>query len=163
MIMIRNAHFRRLEELYAGTHNNQRVSIAHGRAQLNGALQAASTSDHHELLEDVAMLAAGSLEKERRVTAERFTVDLQAPDHDGPVTATARVVMTQPPHVVVEAALLTTDGAVIATARGVYKPGTETLPDDVELPEEPVDDNERPDPALFMPVFPTPVGMICLN
>jgi hypothetical protein len=192
--MIKNEHFRRLEHIYSSElseSNTGSVSVNFGRALLNGRLTGESDSTvagndlpHQKLMSDAAALAAGSLEKERTVTAENFDMNVQMPDYRGDVVATARVVMAQPPKFVVQAALLTPDGDVIAEAQGVYKPSDQELPPDphpdlestgsVSMPgrantdatpgaptaEEPA---PEPQPATFMPVFPTQMGMLCLN
>ncbi len=194
--MTKNKHFRRLEHIYAsdlpsGAGN---VSVNFGRALLNAVVAEANSgpfgdegTPHQKLMSDAAALAAGSLEKERTVTAENFDVNIKMPDYTGEVVATARVVMAQPPKFVVQVALVTNDGDVVAQGQGVYKPSGEDLPPD---PHPEMDSDEggalagapgrpndtagpatptaeesapEPQPASFMPVFPTPMGMMCLN
>jgi len=180
--MVKNEHFRRLEHIYAselpGSKPN-RVSVAFGRALLNMSLKASNSTvgegmPHQQLMSDAAALAAGSLEKERTVTAEEFDMNIIAPNYSGEVTATARVVAAQPPRFIVNVALVTNDGEVVARGQGVYKPTTDELPPDPS-PEATTDTNSdalstsardtdrEPQPATFMPVFPTPMGVVCLN
>jgi hypothetical protein len=192
--MVKNEHFRRLEHIYASELPGSQpgnVSVNFGRALLNADLSGAHSGPfkgegmpHQKLMSDAAALAAGSLEKERTVTAESFDMNIDMPDYEGEVVATARVVMAQPPKFVVQAALLTPDGTVIAEGQGVYEPSDEELPPDphpdmtdsgeVAMPGTPNTDAEpgaptaerpapEPQPATFMPVFPTPTGMLCLN
>ncbi|PEN15274.1 hypothetical protein CRI94_03065 [Longibacter salinarum] len=192
--MIKNEHFRRLEHIYASElpgSDAGHVSVNFGRALLNADLADRRESTvggkdlpHQKLMSDAAALAAGSLEKERTVSAESFDMNVHLPEYAGEVVATARVVMAQPPKFVVQAALLTPEGEVIAEAQGVYEPTDQKLPPDpnpdlkesgeVAMPgranthaETGAPTAERstpePQPATFMPVFPTPVGMLCLN
>jgi len=195
--MTKNKHFRRLEHIYASelpSSTPSRVSVNFGRALLNASVSADEHTalsetgmSHQKLLSDAAALAAGSLEKESTVTAENFDMNIQQPDYTGDVVATARVVMAQPPKFVVEVALVTKEGDIIAEGQGVYKPSGEDLPPDphpeldasdapgvgatpgranrnagpaTPTAEEPA---PEPQPASFMPVFPTPMGMVCLN
>ena len=165
-----------------------------GRALLNAVVAEANSgpvgdegTPHQKLMSDAAALAAGSLEKERTVTAENFDMNIEKPDYTGEVVATARVVMAQPPKFVVQVALVTNDGDVVAQGQGVYKPSGEELPPDPHpemdsedggalagMPGRPNDTAgpatptaeepaPEPQPATFMPVFPTPMGMVCLN
>lgn len=180
--MVKNEHFRRLEHIYASElpgSNPNRVSVSFGRALLNASLKASNSMagdgmPHQQLLSDAAALAAGSLEKERTVSAEEFDMNILDPDYSGEVTATARVVVAQPPRFVVNVALVTNDGEVVARGQGVFKPTTDELPPDpspdaVEGSSSDApstasgDSRQEPQPATFMPVFPTPMGILCLN
>jgi hypothetical protein len=92
-------------------------------------------------------------------------MQVEDPDYQGPVVATAQVVMVQPPHYIVRAALVTPEGDVVAQAEGVFTPGDTELPAAPELSDDldAVVADEHPAPALFMPVFPTKMGPLCLN
>ena len=174
-------HYRRLEQMYRSSSTDTsegRVSVAFGRARLDAHLEASSAPDsvatqltHQKLLSDTAALAAGSLEKEETVKADSFSSDVQMPDYSGPVVATARVVVAQPPKIVVESVLLTPDGDVVATGRGAFEPSGEPLPEqpsgDAGAPsdtiEDPITGKSDLEPATFMPVFATETGLLCLN
>lgn len=167
--MVRNEHFQKLKHLYISTLSDlpsPSVTVAHGQAQLRSALDAAGTSEakpsYPDLLNDVATLAAGSLEKQQMVTAEQLDTEVMAPDYEGPVVASARVVLAQPPQFVVEAVVETPDGAIVAQGRGVFRPGEQELPSVPDDVEPPTNDEDLP-PATFIPVFATPFGPVCLN
>lgn len=169
--MVAQQHFQRLKRMYtsaSSASSEQGVAISFGRAELDGTIEAATSGavvnrmPHHRILSDAASLAAGSLEKEHVVTADQFTVDVVDPDYDGPVVATARVAMAEPPRYVVEAELWTDEGALVAEAMGVFRPSENDLPsvsgegdEDAAMP--------TPPPASFMPVHTTPYGVLCLN
>lgn len=167
--MVRNEHFQKLEQLYVSALSDlpsPHVSVSYGQAQLRSALDDAAVpanTPYQDVLKDVATLAAGSLEKERMVTAEQLDTEVVAPDYRGPVIADARVILAQPPRFIVEAVVQTPDGDRVANAQGVFRPSQQTLPsvpDDV-TPTAPSDE-ELP-PATFMPIFATPYGALCLN
>lgn len=180
--MINSSHFKRLEHLYtasaSGTAEPDGVAVAFGRAQLNAQLEAsqreASTLDarsvHHRLLSDVAALAAGSLVKDRMVSVERFNVQMLKPEYQGPVVASSQVVAAQHPRFIVGAILTTPGGEFVARATGVYGPSHVELPPDpapedaeARHPAEEADTKLHPAPAMFMSVFPTQFGSLCLN
>jgi len=172
--MVANQHFQRLKHIYASDGSGptgDQVSIAYGRAELEGTIDGVGSAvvgaemPHHRLLSDAAALAAGSLEKERFVTAEQFSVEIAASDHEGPVVTSAEVVLA-------------------AEGRGVFRPGEDHLPpvpdsdpsapheadtvdtNDPDVNDPDADDPEAeatPPPATFMPVHTTPYGIVCLN
>jgi len=167
-----NEHFQRLRHIYSSkpsTPDGDRVNLSYGHAELDAWLEVTDRDailtrlPHHRLLSDVAALAAGSVEKDRRMDAEQFTVTVEEPDHEGPVVASADVVLAEPPRYVVYAMLLSESGDLVAEATGVYRPGDKTLPPD-PAPEKGTDErSSHPEPASFMPVHTTPFGMVCLN
>lgn len=169
--MVAHEHFQRLKHIYTSDSahaDGERVAIAYGRAELDGSIDAAEADavmnrmGHHRLLSDAASLAAGSLEKEHVVTAEQFTVDVDDPEYEGPVVASAEVVLAEPPRYVVQAVLLRETGEFVAEARGVFRPGSDPLPPDPSSAD--TDDVEMgPPPASVIPVHTTPYGTICLN
>jgi hypothetical protein len=169
--MVAQNHFQRLKHIYTSSSpSGGRVAISYGRAELDGRIEAVAADavlnrmPHHRLLSDAASLAAGTLEKERVVTAEQFTVDVVDPDYEGPVAAAAEVVMAEPPHYVVQAELWSEEGELVAEALGTFRPSDDDLPADPrgeDADEEAV--APPPPPAAFMPVHTTPYGMLCLN
>lgn len=172
--MVRNEHFQKLERLYASSLSDlpsPNVSVAYGQAQLRGALDETTAlptdTPYQALLNDVATLAAGSLEKQHLMTAEQFDTEVLRPNHRGSVVASARVVLAQPPRFIVEAVVETPDGDVVARARGAFRPSEHTLPAvpddaDAEAVPDATPDGDLP-PASFMPIFATPYGTVCLN
>jgi len=159
-----------LKRIYTSSHPaGDRVAIAYGRAELDGTIEAVAADavvnrmPHHRLLSDAASLAAGTLEKERVVTVEQFTVDVVKPDHEGPVTAAAEVVMAEPPHYVVQAELWNEGGELVAEALGTFRPGENALPAEPDGDDADEEGLLAPPPASFMPVHTTPYGMLCLN
>lgn len=167
--MVSEQHYQRLEDLYSPSDLvTGNVAVGYGRAVLHGRLGSTAPDDgvvsrmpHQTLLNDAATLAAGSLEKEKKVTAEQFDASVLDPDYDGPVVAQAQIVLTEPPAMVVEAVLQTPNEEVVATARGVFRPSGVDLPE--EPPESEADTDATLPPASFMPVFQTEHGMLCLN
>ena len=167
--MVRNEHFQKLKHLYVSTLSDlpsPSVTVAFGQAQLRSALDAAETSQappsYPDVLNDVATLAAGSLEKQQMVTAEQMDTEVMAPGYEGPVVASARVVLAQPPKFVVEAVVKTPDGAIVAEGRGVFRPSEQALPSVPDDVDPPTDGEDLP-PATFIPIFATPFGPVCLN
>jgi len=173
--MTANSHFQRLKNIYATTNaapDGARVAVSYGRAELESHLHATSEDalvtrlPHHRLLSDVASLAAATVEKERFVDAEQFRAHVQNPNYEGAVVASAEVVLAEPPRSVVRAVLRSDDGAVIAEATGVFRPSPHALPSGpASAPEDsaPDDREPAPTPAAFMPIYPTPFGLLCLN
>lgn len=168
--MVANEHFQRLKHMYTSASEpaGEEIAISYGRAELEGTLgpiQSGAIHDqmpHHRLLSDAAALAAGSVEKEHFVTAEQFTFDIVDSDYEGPVVASAEVVLVEPPRFVVQVVLVNEEGALVAEAKGVYRTSDDPLPPAPSLDEE--DGSMRtPPPASFMPVYTTPYGMLCLN
>lgn len=168
--MVASQHFQRLKNIYTSAPSGpaqDRVAISYGRAELDGSIESVHSGPivnrmpHHRLLSDAASLAAGSLEKEHVVTAEQFAVDIEDPDYEGPVVASAQVTIAEPPRYVVQVVLLTENGDLVAEATGVFRPSDDALPSDPS-PEEDTT-VPMPPPALFMPVHLTPYGMVCLN
>ncbi|MFP4227345.1 MAG: hypothetical protein ACLFTE_00800 [Salinivenus sp.] len=172
--MAAHSHFQRLKHIYSsrtsGT-EEKHVAISFGRAELDASLDPAgeatvSQLPHHRLLSDVASLAAASVEKERAVSAERFSFTVHQPNYDGAVVAIAEVVLADPPRFIVQAILRGSEGELIADATGVFRPNKSTLPPD-PAPDDPAPDQDEetvsPRPAAFMPIHFTPVGWVCLN
>lgn len=168
--MVAQQHFQRLKRMYTSASpgsSGEDVAISFGRAELDGAIEAAKSEavlnrmPHHRLLSDAASLAAGTLEKKHVVTAEQFTVDVTDPDFEGPVVATAEVAMAEPPRYVVEGRLWSEEGDLVAEAMGVFRPSENDLP---TVPDTDQGDVvPTPPPASFMPVHTTPYGVLCLN
>jgi hypothetical protein len=167
--MVRNEHFQKLERLYASSLSDlpsPNVSVAYGQAQLRGALDKSSAlptgTPYQALLNDVATLAAGSLEKQQMMTSETFDTEVVKPEYRGAVVASARVVLAQPPRFIVEAVVETPEGDVVAKARGAFRPSERSLPSVPDEADAPSDHDDLP-PASFMPIFATPYGVVCLN
>jgi hypothetical protein len=169
--MVSERHYKRLEEMYAASPSASgegAASVSYGRAELQGQIgddrsgDVFSRTPHHALLNDAASLAAGSLEKERQVTAEQFQADVVDSTYSGPVSASARVVVAQPPRYVVESVLRAPDGTVVAAAMGVFHPTGASLPD-TEVSLDDARERRTPPPASFIPLFDTPFGPVCLN
>lgn len=172
--MVANQHFQRLKHIYTSAPAErlaEHIAISYGRAELDGTIENVESGaivdrmPHHRLLSDAAALAAGSLEKEHFVTTEQFSIDVVESDYEGSVFASAEVVLVEPPRSVVEAVLVTEDGALIAEAQGVFKRNDNDLPPD-PAPEADDTDTEAlstPPPASIMPVQSTSHGMLCLN
>lgn len=170
--MVANQHFQRLKHIYTATPSGgaaDEVSIAYGRAELDGTVNAepvgaiGEQTPHRRLLSDAAALAAGSVEKEHYVTTEQFSIDVIDPGHDGPVVASAEVVLAEAPRYVVQAVMVDDDGEVIAEARGVFRASDTALPADPSPEQDEDASDSTPPPASFMPVQTTPYGMLCLN
>jgi hypothetical protein len=169
--MVTNEHFQRLKHIYSATPSGRaadQIGISYGRAELNGTVEAepvgtiGEQTPHRQLLSDAAALAAGSLEKEHYVTTEQFSIDVLDPTYDGPVVASAEVVLVESPRYVVEAVMVDDDGEPVAEARGVFRASESDLPPDPS-PEKEEDTSPSTPPASFMPVHTTPYGMLCLN
>lgn len=142
------------------------MAISYGRAEVEASVDSTNEAivaqlPHHRLLNDVASLAAASLEKEHVVNAEQFAVDVHEPEYEGPVVASAEVVLADPPRFIVHAVLRGREGELIADATGVFRPNKNTLPPD-PAPHQ-TEGALSPRPAAFMPIHVTPVGWICLN
>jgi len=167
-----------LKRIYASGSSEptgEQVAIAYGRAELEGTIDTLQSAvvgaemPHHRLLSDAAALAAGSLEKERFVTAEQFSVDIVESDYEGPVVTSAEVVLAEPPRYVVQAVMVDDEGNLVAEGRGVFRPGDDHLPPAPDSDQSGVPDvtnadaGPTPPPATFMPVHTTPYGIVCLN
>jgi hypothetical protein len=170
--MVAKEHFQRLKHMYASTPSGpagDKLAISYGRAELEGTLEGVDSGavnnqlPHRRLLSDAATLAAGSLEKEHVVATEQLTFEIVNSDYEGPVVASAEVVLVEPPRSVVQAVLVDDDGELIAEARGVFQPGDDDLPPAPATEETEVEDDSTPPPASFMPVHTTPFGVLCLN
>ncbi len=172
--MVANQHFQRLKHIYTSAPSDpaaENIAIAYGRAELEGRIEDIESGaivdrmPHHRLLSDAAALAAGSLEKEHFVTTDQFSIDVVDSDYEGPVFASAEVVLVEPPRSVVEAVLVTDDGKLVAEARGVFQRSENDLPPDPEpeASDPDVEAIDTPPPASIMPVQSTPYGMLCLN
>jgi hypothetical protein len=168
--MVANQHFQRLKHIYTDTPSGaaaDEIAIAYGRAELNGTVNATPAgaigepTAHRQLLSDAAALAAGSLEKEHYVTTEQFSIDMIDADYDGPVVASAEVVLAEAPRYVVQAVMVDDDGEPVAEARGVFRASDNDLPPDPSPEQD--EEASAPPPASFMPVHTTPYGMLCLN
>jgi len=171
--MVASQHFQRLKRIYTSGDaepSGDRIAISYGRAELEGTIEGVQARaiveemPHHRLLSDAAALAAGSLEKEHYVTAEQFTIDIAESEYEGPVVASAEVVMAEPPRYVVRAVMVDDEGELVAEAQGVFRPGDNDLPPAPSTDDEASDSEEStPPPASFMPVHTTPYGVVCLN
>lgn len=172
--MVANQHFQRLKHIYTSAPAErlaEHIAISYGRAELDGTIENVESGaivdrmPHHRLLSDAAALAAGSLEKEHFVTTEQFSIDLVDSSYEGPVFASAEVVLVEPPRSVVEVVLVTDDGELVAEARGVFERSENDLPPDPSPETNDADGEEvpPPPPASIMPVHSTPYGMLCLN
>lgn len=170
--MVANQHFQRLKHIYTDTPSGEaadQIGIGYGRAELNGTVQAEPSGaigeppPHRQLLSDAAALAAGSLEKEHYVTTDQFSIDLIDPDYDGPVQASAEVVMVETPRYVVRAVMLDDAGEPVAEAQGVFRASDNDLPPDPSPEQDEEESAPTPPPASFMPVHTTPYGLLCLN
>lgn len=169
--MVAQQHYQRLKHLYSTDPADSvtgPVDISYGYAELVGTIEEGASSTalnrmpHHQLLGDAASLAAGSVEKEGQLAMERFNLSVNQPEYDGPVRATAEVVLAEPPRYHVRATLFGGDGEELAEALAFFEPSGEELPPD-PAPEA---DDERappPPPAPFMPVEVTRYGVLCLN
>lgn len=174
--MISSQHFQRLEHIYASTSAPGRevddVAVALGRAELHARIdgdalppqEVANHTHYHDMLTDAASLAAGSLVEEHVVMAEQFDMHVVTPGYNGPVTASARVALAQPPRYRVEVHLVTEAGEVLARGSGVFAPSS------VEWPPDPAPDAEaqtpsasKPDPAVYASIWPSPYGIVHLN
>lgn len=170
--MVTSEHFQRLKHIYTSsgtTTSAEDLVISYGTAELHGTIdsgQPKAVGDaitHHQLLRDVASLAAGTVEKEHFVTVDSFMLNIIDSSYAGPVRASAEIVLAEPPRYIVEAVLVTPDDEVIAEAQGTFEPG------DTPLPSDPVPDDQQEDasgwtsPASFMPIHTTPYGVLCLN
>lgn len=146
----------------AAAGNDARVTF--GRAVLDGAVapsgDVVQRMPHHNLLSDVATLAANSLVRDTQVTSDGFDVHVEAPDYEGPVQAVADVVLAQPDRYTVNAALRTPDGNIVAEASGGFKPSEETLS---ETAPDAAPSSPAVPPAQFLAAFETPVGMASMN
>lgn len=172
--MINSQHFRRLEHIYANKPTSPRetehIAVSMGRAELSahidtGQLSPQDVANHahyHDLLSDAASLAAGSLVEEHVVMAEQFDMRVMQPGYSGPVTASARVALAQPPRYRVEVQLTGDAGEVLAQATGVFAPSPVELPPD-PAPDQAAPSGGKPEPAVYASVWPTPFGLIHLN
>lgn len=172
--MVANQHFQRLKHIYVSAPSEpvaEQIAISYGRAELDGTIENVESGaivdrmPHHRLLSDAAALAAGSLEKEHFVTTEQFSIDVVDSDYEGPVLASAEVVLVEPPRSVVEVVLVTDEGELVAEARGVFERSGNDLPPDPSPETDDVDADglDTPPPASIMPVHSTPYGVFCLN
>lgn len=168
--MVANQHFQRLKHIYDADPadiSTGRVAISYGYAQIDGVIEdresggVVNRMPQQKLLSDAASLAAGSVEKERVLTAEHFNVSVEEPAYRGTVVATAEVMVAEPPRYHVHAMLLSESGTVVAEALGVFMPSEEVLPPDPSPEEE--EETPAPPPASFMPVYATEHGVLCLN
>ncbi len=170
--MVAKEHFQRLKHMYASAPSGpagEKLAISYGRAELEGTLEGVALGavnnqlPHRRLLSDAATLAAGSLEKEHLVAIEQLTFEIVNSDYEGPVVASAEVVLVEPPRSVVQAVLVDDEGDLVAEAKGVFQPSDDDLPP-VPTSEEPdVGADSTPPPASFLPVHTTPFGVLCLN
>jgi hypothetical protein len=114
------------------------------------------------MLADAASLAAGSLVEDHVVVAEQFDMHVLQPGYSGPVTASARVAIAQPPRFRVEVQLVNEEGEVLARGSGVFAPSAIELPPDPD-PDQEVSSGAKPEPAVYASVWPTPFGFLHLN
>lgn len=119
------------------------------------------------MLVDAAALAAGSLVADRVVIAERFDMQVVQLGHSGLVTASARVTLAQPPRYRVVVQLMSEAGTVLAQGTGVFAPGPIKLPPDSVSGQAASDraasPQNKPEPAVYASVWPTPFGLVHLN
>ncbi len=135
--MVAQQHYQRLKHLYSAAsseHATGPVDISYGYAEVVGAIDGETDRalvphvPHQQLLADVASLAAGSVEKEGRLSLERFNMSVSQPDYQGSVQANAEVVLAEPPRYHVRATLFGEDGNEIAEALAFFEPSGEALP-----------------------------------
>ena len=172
--MIDSRHFKRLEHIYTSSasseHDLHDIAIALGRAELVADINTeqlspqdvANHAHYHDVLSDAASLAAGSLVEDQVVMAEQFDMQVVTPEFSGPVTASARVTLAQPPRYRVEVQLMTEDGDLLAQGSGVFSPTSQELPPDPN-PEQDTERTAKPDPAVYASVWPSPFGVLHLN
>lgn len=172
--MINSQHFRRLEHIYADKPMSPRemnnVAVSMGRAELSAQIDTdqlspqaiANHAHYHDMLADAASLAAGSLVEDHVVVAEQFDMHVLQPGYSGPVTASARVAIAQPPRFRVEVQLVNEEGEVLARGSGVFAPSAIELPPDPD-PDQEVSSGAKPEPAVYASVWPTPFGFLHLN
>ncbi|MCS3677072.1 hypothetical protein [Salinibacter ruber] len=170
--MVAQQHYQRLKHLYSAAsseHATGPVDISYGYAEVVGAIDGETDRalvphvPHQQLLADVASLAAGSVEKEGRLSLERFNMSVSQPDYQGSVQANAEVVLAEPPRYHVRATLFGEDGNEIAEALAFFEPSGEALPPDPAPEADAEADGTAPPPAPFMPVHVTQYGSLCLN
>jgi len=168
--MVAQQHYQRLKHLYAAASADPAagpVDISYGYAEIVDVLDdeqgdgLLNRVPHQQLLSDAASLAAGSVEKEARLTMDRFSLSVNRSDYRGPVRAHAEVVLAEPPRYHVRATLFGEEGEEIAEALAFFVPSGEELPPD-PAPEMDAD-APAPPPAPFMPVHVTRYGTLCLN
>lgn len=168
--MVANEHYKRLKHLYTASSEEtpRRVDLSYGYAEIDGVVEEGSSTEltsqlpHQRLLSDVAVLAASSVEKDGLLSLEHFNLSLIRPEYRGPVTATAEVMVAEPPRYHVRATLLHEEGEVVAEALALFEPSGEELPPD-PAPEANEEDAPTPPPAPFMPIHVTEQGVLCLN
>lgn len=169
--MVGNQHYQRLKHIYTTNPSDPstgEVAISYGHAEIDGVIEDAQPEGivnrmpQQKLLSDAASLAAGSVEKERLLTAEQFNVSVEDPAYRGTVVASAEVMVAEPPRYHVHAVLMSENGDLVAEALGIFAPTEEGLPPDPSPGEEEEDDPVLA-PASFMPVHATKYGILCLN
>lgn len=172
--MVAQQHYQRLKHLYStdpADNVTGPVDISYGYAELVGVVDDNTSAPtlnrmpHQQLLSDAASLAAGSVEKEKQLSMERFNVSVNQPAYEGSVRAAAEVVLAEPPRYHVRATLFGEEGEELAEALAFFGPSGEDLPPD---PAPDVDEERAPSPppapsAPFMPVQVTRHGVLCLN
>lgn len=169
--MVAHDHYQRLKHLYAADAAEPvagSVEISYGHAELAGTVGEAAQSPVRtrrplqQLLSDVSSLAAGSVEKDGVLAMDRFSLNVQRSNYQGPVQASAEVVFAEPPRYHVRAVLRDREGEPIAESMALFAPSGEELPPDPS-PDATDESASPPPPAPFMPVHMTPVGLLCLN
>lgn len=168
--MVANEHYQRLKHLYTASSDDtpRRVDLSYGYAEIDGVVEDGSSTElssrlpHQRLLSDVAALAASSVEKEGLLSLEQFNLSVNRPDFRGPVTATAEVIVAEPPRYHVRATLMDEEGEFVAEALALFEPSGEELPPD-PAPETGDEHAPAPPPAPFMPIHVTEYGVLCLN
>lgn len=164
--MAGSTHFQRVKHIYASglsAPTLHRVSLGYGRATLEASLNDGPEAPHmssYLLMSAAAALAAGTVEKDYVVVPLQFVVRVLDATYEGPVVATAEVLLVDgSSSSFVRAVLRSPEGRPLAEATGVFQPGGNRLPDMGIF-----DEREAPShPASLMPVYPTPVGLLCLN
>lgn len=172
--MVAQDHYQRLKHLYAAEATEPvpgPVEIAYGHAKLMGTVRTESgavvrRTPFRDLLADASSLAAASVEKNGRLSLDRFRLNIQRPDYQGAVQASAEVAVAEPPRYHVYAMLLDEAGEPVAESWALFEPSGEALPSDPapEATDDTTDDTTpTPPPAPFMPIYATPMGILCLN
>lgn len=172
--MINSRHFQRLEHIYEAAsteaYTRDEVAVAMGHARVAAKLHpdrlstqdVANHTHYRDLLVDAASLAAGSLVEDRMVGTEQFEMQVVESDYTGPVRATARVILAQPPRYRVEVELVSPSGDVLARGTGVFAPTSQDLPPD-PAPDQETAHASKPSPAVYASVWSTPFGVLHLN
>jgi len=135
---VKQDHFRKLEQMYAGAPINQyfrpRLTIGEGRAELRipvrpdffHAAQAVHGTVYFKAMDDAAFFAAASLVEDVFVLTAGFTLHLLRPIASGELIATATVVNRSRAQIIADAVVH--DGAGVQLARGTGTFMRSTIP-----------------------------------